>query len=298
MPVVALADDGFHERALPLRGEGDDRKLAAGAPRIARRSGAPNAVRTCSMMSRGFLMRSGDLGDAFDNGSEIADRHALRQEQSVARAGFPSSKSGIGTISLTSSLCSFGSSLKELLHLDMREEVRHVRLDDLGQVRGRYRCGVHDREAAQLGFVAQRSIYPGRRKPEGGLQHVLAGQLNLPAHRVHGHELAGIDLTGSGIDLLHANDVAVGIELYVVEDAHGGHDEAHLRRELTPQRLDLLREPVRSVGRVHEGQQRVADLDLEIVDLEHVRDRLLACRSAGARNAVRRRLPSVPPGLR
>ena len=79
----------------------------------------------------------------------------------------------------------------------------------------------------------------------------------------------------AGVDLLDLDDVGVGLELDVVEDAHRRHDEAHLGRERAAQRLDLLGQPVGAVRRVDQRQQRIAELDLEVVDLERRRDRLL-----------------------
>ena len=100
------------------------------------------------------------------------------------------------------------------------------------------------------------------------------GSCHLAAGRVHDHELAGPDLAGAGLDLLDLDDVGVGVELHVVEDAHRRHDEAHLGGERTAQRLDLLGQPVAAVRRIDQRQQRVAELDLEVVDLERGRDRL------------------------
>ena len=57
--------------------------------------------------------------------------------------------------------------------------------------------------------------------------------------------------------------------------------------ELAPQRLDLLGEPVVPSAALTSGSERVADLDLEVVDLEDVGDRLVLRRVAGARGRRR-----------
>ena len=93
-------------------------------------------------------------------------------------------------------------------------------------------------------------------------------QFHLAAGRVHDHVLAGPDLAAAGLDLFDLDRIAVGVELDVVEDAHGRHHEAHFDGERTAQRLDLLGQPVAAVGRIDHRQQRIADFDLEIVDLE------------------------------
>jgi hypothetical protein len=76
----------------------------------------------------------------------------------------------------------------------------------------------------------------------------------------------------AGIDFLDLDDVGVGLELHVVEDAHRRHDEAHLGGELTAQRLDLLGQAVGAVlVFLDQRQQAVAEFDLEVVDLERCR---------------------------
>ncbi len=115
----------------------------------------------------------------------------------------------------------------------------------------------------------------------------MPGKLDLAAGRVHDHVLARPDLAAAGLHFLDLDDVAVGVELHVVEDAHGGHDEAHLDRERAAQRLDLLGQTVAAAWRVDQRQQRVAEFDLEVVDLERRRDRLLG----DFRRRPRRSLP-------
>jgi len=61
---------------------------------------------------------------------------------------------------------------------------------------------------------------------------VHAGQLNLRAGRIHHHDLVRPDAALAGIDLLELDDVGIGLELNIVEDAY--------RRLLTPAvELDL-----------------------------------------------------------
>ena len=166
-----------------------------------------------------------------------------------------------------------------LLHLGVGQQLRGVGLEQLGQMRRQHGRGVDHRVALHRRFFLLRDVDPGRRQAEGRLGGVQAGQLHLRAGRVHDHVLARPDPAGAGLDLLDLDDVAVGLELDVVEDAHRRHHEAHLDRERAPQRLDLLGEAVGAVGRIDQRQQRVAELDLEIVDLERRRDRLVGRRA-------------------
>ncbi len=135
--------------------------------------------------------------------------------------------------------------------------------------------GIDHGVALERRLFLLRDVDPGRRQAEGRLGGVNAGQVHLRAGRVHDHVLARPDLAGAGVDFLDLDDVGVGLELHVVEDAHRRHHEAHLDRKRAAQRLDLLGQPVAAVRRVDQRQQRVAELDLEIVDLERGGDRLV-----------------------
>ena len=103
----------------------------------------------------------------------------------------------------------------------------------------------------------------------------VAGQRHLIAGRIHHHVLAGPHLAVAGVHLLDPDDVGVGVELHIVENAHRRHDEAHLDGKRAAQRLDLLGQPLGAVGRVDQRQQRIAQLDLEIVHLQGRGHRLL-----------------------
>lgn len=152
--------------------------------------------------------------------------------------------------------------------------------------------GVDDGVALERGLFLEAGIDPGRGQAEGRLGGVDAGHLHLAAAGVHDHELVRPDLAGAGVDLLDLDDVGVGLELHVVENAHRRHDKAHLDRERAAQRLDLLGEAVGAVGAIDERQQGIAELDLEVVDLQRGGDRLLGC--GGARGSG---LPGSGRGL-
>jgi hypothetical protein len=92
---------------------------------------------------------------------------------------------------------------------------------------------------------------PCCRQAESRLGGVHAGQRHLFARRIH--VLAVPNLAGAGFHLFDLDDVAIGIELDVVEDTYRRHDEAHFGGERAPQRLDLLGEAVAAVGGVDHG---------------------------------------------
>ncbi|MDV7400745.1 hypothetical protein RZS08_55530, partial [Arthrospira platensis SPKY1] len=88
----------------------------------------------------------------------------------------------------------------------------------------------------------------------------------------------GPDIAPARLHLLDLQDVGVGRQLDIVLDAHRRHDEAELARELATQRLDLVGEPPGPLL-VDQGEQAVAELEPDRVDLQGRGDRLLGrCR--------------------
>jgi hypothetical protein len=132
-------------------------------------------------------------------------------------------------------------------------------------VRGQHGGRVDDGVAAEGGFLAQASSIQVAGRPKAGSLHVFAGQLDLAAARVHGHQAAQADLAGPGLHLLDADGVALGGQAHVVQDADAGHDEAEVGGQRAAQRLDLVGEPA-ALQVVDQGQQAIAQLDLDLVD--------------------------------
>ena len=136
------------------------------------------------------------------------------------------------------------------------------------------RC-VDDRIATEGGFLAQAFVDPCRRKPEGGFRRVQAGKLDLVAARIHHQQLADIDVAATGFDFLDANDVAVGVELNIVEDSDRWHDETHVACDLAPQGLDLVGELLVILA-VDQRQQCIADFQAQFVHPQGSADWLLS----------------------
>ncbi len=151
----------------------------------------------------------------------------------------------------------------------------------MGRHHGR---GVDHGIALQRSLFLQRGVDPCRRQAERRFGGVDAGDVDLIAGGVHDHVLVRPDPARAGVDLLDLDDVGVGLELHVVEDSHRRHHKSHFDRQRAAQRLDLFGEAILAVGAVDQRQQRVAQFDLEIVDLQRRRDRLIGC-SAGSRRS-------------
>lgn len=99
--------------------------------------------------------------------------------------------------------------------------------------------------------------------------------------RVHDQQLVELQLAAAGLQFLDADRIFVVAERHVVDDAHGGGDEAHFFRQRAPQGLDLVGQ-LAAVDIVDQRQQAVPQLDLEFVDRQALFDRrFLAGRLAG-----------------
>ena len=145
---------------------------------------------------------------------------------------------------------------------------------------GEHRGRVDDGVAAEGGFFAQVVVDPTGGQAEGGFADMLARQVDLAAPGVHGHQRAQSNLAGAGLHLLDADEVALGIQPHIVEDAHGGHDEAEICREGFAQRLDLVGEAT-TLQIIDQGQEAVAQLDLDLIDGQGVADRFLGLLGGG-----------------
>jgi hypothetical protein len=138
-------------------------------------------------------------------------------------------------------------------------------------MRGQHGARIDHGVTAERRFLAQRVVHPGRGQAEGRLGGVRAGQFHGAPLRIHEQDLARVQFAASGFDFLDADDVVVRAELHIVENAHRRHDEAHLGRELTAQRLDLIGDAV-SLGVFDQRQQAVAKFHAQQVERQRRRN--------------------------
>ena len=83
--------------------------------------------------------------------------------------------------------------LDELLHLAIGQQVRHVVLEQFGEMGRQHGGGIDHGVALQRGFFLQAGIDPGRRQAKGRLGGVNARHVDLASAGVHRHELVGPD---------------------------------------------------------------------------------------------------------
>ncbi len=145
-------------------------------------------------------MRRG-LGDALEDLRKVADRHPLAQER--LKHALHGGRGGHRRDQVFDQFLLLGGQvLEQLLHLAIREQVGHVLFQDLGEVGGQDRGRVDSGVAAESGLFAQVLGDPGGGKAEGGFTNVFAGEFDLAAARVHGHQMTQADLAGSRLHFL------------------------------------------------------------------------------------------------
>ncbi len=256
---------------LPLGRQRDQRHVAS---RSGRRIGDLAGEAGAHMLGdrRGVLGEAASLRHAFEDGRQVADRDALGQ-QVLEHALKAAHRDVRGHQIRHQLLVLLAEIVEQLLRLGVGQKVRHVVLDDLGQVGGDDGGRVDHRVAAETGLLAVAVGHPLGGQAECRLGRVVARQGDGVAARIHDQKPVGIEFAAPGLDLLDADDVGVGAELHVVLDADGRQDEAHLVGELAAQPLDLVGKH-RPVAGIDQRQQRVAELEPHVVEMERGRDRL------------------------
>ena len=173
--------------------------------------------------------------------------------------------------------------VQQLPCLRVGQQVGHVILQHLGQMRRDHRGCIDDRQAAEAGFLPQGIVHPLGRQAECGLHRVLARHVDVTASGIEHHQLVGADIARAGFHFLDADGIGVRAELHVVENADTGHDEAHVGGDLATQGADLVGQ-LRTIGvALHQFQQAVADFQPQVVDGQDLGDRLLGGFGGGIR---------------
>ncbi len=151
---------------------GEQRQVAVGAEI----GGADLAGKARAHMLGDHLGRAaaaGDLGDAFEDGRQVADRDAL-VEQRLQDALDAGDGNLAGHNVLEQLLLILAEAVEQRLHVGVAQEVRDVGLEHFGEVRGDDRRGIDDRVALEFGFIAQRRLDPCGGQAEGRLGRVVS----------------------------------------------------------------------------------------------------------------------------
>ena len=216
---------------------------------------------------------AGGLGDTLEDGRQVADRDTLREQ-----ALKDPLDTGDGDLArdhvVDQLLLVLGNFGEQLLDLGIGQQLGHIGLEHFGEVGREHRRRIDHGVALEGGLVLERSVDPAGRQAEGRLGGVGPRHVERAAGRIQNHELLGIEHAVSCRDFLDLDDIGIGVELHVVENAHRRHDEAHFAGQLAAQRLDLLGQAVVVAPAGNQRQQAIAKLDPQFVHLQGGRDRL------------------------
>ena len=146
-----------------------------------------------------------------------------------------------------------------------------VLADDLGQVRGHHGRAVHHRDAGDDRLVAELGGDPLGPSAEGRVPRLDPGQLlEVLAHR---QELPPRRLAPSDLDPLDPDRVDGRGQVEVVARVDLGHDDAELRGDVAPQRLDPVEQVAAALG-LDEVDQLEPELQDELLHGDAGGDRL------------------------
>ncbi len=216
----------------------------------------------------GVLHLVARVAERLEDGDEVADRDALLEEpleHAVQRAerDLPGhhlvDERGVGLL----------ERVDHLLHVLPAEHLARVGLEHLHEVRGDDGGGVDDDVAEGLGLHAAAGGDPAGGHAEARVHRLDPLHGAEDAAGVEGEEEAGHDLGAGDLGAAELDDVLVGREPDVVADADGRDEDAELERGLLAEHGDALEE-VAALRLVDEGDEGVADLELDGVDLEEV----------------------------
>ena len=186
--IVTLADDRFGKRLLPTGRQRDQRQVTGvgGVLRADLARQPPAYV----LGQRRRIARIGDgVGDAFEDGREVADRDALGQQQLQhplnARDGDLRRHDVLDQLTLI-----LGQILQQLADLAVGQQLGDVGLDQFGEVGRQHGGGVDHGVALHRCVFLERGVDPGGGQAERRFHGVYARQRHLRAVRVHDHVLA------------------------------------------------------------------------------------------------------------
>ena len=124
---------------------------------------------------------------------------------------------------------------------------------------------IDDGIAFEQGFFAIGRVDPHGGQAKGRLGRRFAGQGDRRPLRIHHQQHAGTQFAATGFDFLDAQDIGIRRQLQIVLNAHGGHDKAHIARQLPAQAFDLIGQTLAGLA-VDEAEQGIAKFEPDHVD--------------------------------
>ena len=225
-----------------------------------------------------------DLGDRLEDEAEIADRHALGEQQLEHRL-----HAGIGDLRraqlVDQPLVLRLQPIEQRAHVLVGQQLSEVVVDHLAQMGQQHRDGVDRLEALALDVLEIGLRDRHRLHAEGRLADFVARHVGTPAVADNDQEFVGLELLRGDDGAVNADLVGLGRRPDVVGELDFRHDEAVLAREFAPHlgdaRGDLLVLPQQRRG------QFLAQAQFDLGRLQLLLDRSLLL---GARLLLARRV--------
>ncbi len=173
------------------------------------------------------------LGDGFQDQVQVADRHALGEQQ--LQHGLQARIRDLARAHVVDQPLVFGvEAVEERPHVLVGQQRREVVAHDLAQVGEQDRHRVDGLETLALDLAQVGFRDPHRPHAEGGLPRVGAGHVGLAALARDHHHLAELQGLGRHHGAVDLDLVAFGVDVERVGDLDLGHHEAVLAGELAP----------------------------------------------------------------
>src|SRR5579884_3503680 len=267
-PAALLAAlEGVEEAALERRAERDDRERPVGPEQLAGDRAAEGLAHVLGEHV-GILRARRVICERLEDRLQVANRDALA-EQVLQHLLHAAERELLGDQLLDDLRTSLGHLVEELLHFLAAEQLVRVPADHLGEVRDDHGGRVDHGVAGELRALALGGRDPEGVEPEGRLACRDPGHGRGHRAGVDGEERPRAHLAAGDLVALEEDQVGVRLEVEVVADVDGRHDEAHLERELAAQRLDALDEVARPAPPcVDERHELEAHLELHHVEGE------------------------------
>jgi hypothetical protein len=231
-----------------------------------------SARRANSHRCSGSFVDSAASPSASRIGDQVADRHALAQ-QPLQHAMQRAERELVGHDLLDQRRVRLLERLDHLLHVLAAEQLGGARLEHLDQVRRHDRRRLDDHVAVRLGLLTPRAGDPLGRHAERRVDRVHAVDLLHHAARVERQQEARHHLGPRDLAAAQLDHVLVARQPHVVADADGRDQDAQLQRALLAEQRDALQQ-VAALLLVDQRDERVADLELDGVDLQQVLHRV------------------------
>ena len=151
----------------------------------------------------------------------------------------------------------------------MADEVRRIFTQHFIQMGGDGRAGIDHGVAHGPGVISLRGFNPNRFQTKRRLQGFNAFELAIHLARVDGQITAHFDIALAPDNAFENNAIRIRIDVEVIANANGLDQKAQFGRQFLSDTFDSTHE-LATGFRVHQGNEAVADIEANQVDLVNV----------------------------